>query len=171
MIDRRRVVHLALAAAVLPAIGLLAPNLARAQQSFQRFFPFLIDIPGWTGNTPDGMAMEIPGNSIVTATRHYTRGDARLDAQVVTGPAAQGALAATRTGMKIETGDMHMSTTTIDGLPVAKTFTVHDKSGAVIVALDTSVMFSLTFSGVPEDEALTLAKQFNWKAIQAAVSK
>src|ERR1700693_5419241 len=113
MIDRRRAIRLA-AAAALPV--LLPLSAARAHQSFPRFLPLLVDLPGWTGEKPDGMAMEMPGNSIVTATREYRRGEARLNAQVITGPAAQGALAATGSGMKIETGDMHMSTSTVDGL-------------------------------------------------------
>ena len=64
-----------------------------------------------------------------------------------------------------------MSTTTIDGLPVIRTFTFNDKSGAIIVALDPSAMFNLAFEGVAEDEALALARKFDWKAIQAAVAK
>src|SRR5260370_33892639 len=91
MIDRRRAIHLALAA--LPAAWL--PKAARAQQSFQRFVPFLIDLPGWKGNTPDGMALEMAGSSMITATRGYDRGEARLNAQVVTAPAAHAACAAT----------------------------------------------------------------------------
>jgi hypothetical protein len=107
----------------------------------------------------------------VTATREYRRGDARINAQIVTGPAAQGALGVTQSGMKIETAGMHMSASNIDGLQVARTFAVKDNSGAVIVALGTAAMFSLSFHGVPEDEALAIARQFNWKAIQAAVPK
>jgi hypothetical protein len=165
MIDRRGAIRLALAA--LPAACL--PQGARAQQGFQRFIPFLIDLPGWKGNKPDGMALEMTGNSMITATRAYERGEAKLNAQIITGPAAQGALAATKTGIKIETGDMHMSTSTIDGLPVTRTFTVSNKSGAILVALSASAMLTLTFNGVTEDEALTLARRFDWKAMQAQV--
>jgi hypothetical protein len=108
---------------------------------------------------------------MVTAGREYRRDDARFNAQIILGPAAQGALAATQAGVKIETGDARMSTATIDGLPVARTFTVSDKSGAVLVALGPSAMFSLSFNGIDDDEALTLARKFDWKAMQAAVAK
>jgi hypothetical protein len=165
MINRRHAIRLALAA--LPAAWL--PNAACAQQSFQRFLPLLIDLQGWTGKKPDGMAMEMTGASMITATRAYERGDAKLNAQIITGPAAQGALAATKSGIKIETGDLHMNTSTIDGLPVTRTYTVSSKSGAVLVALSASAMFNLTFNGVTEDEALTLARKFDWKALQAQV--
>jgi hypothetical protein len=171
MIDRRRAIHLALAAVTLSGTGLLSSSAAHAQQAFQRFFPFLVDLQGWTGNKPDGLAMEIPGNTMVTATREYERGDARLNAQIVLGAAAQGALAATGENIKIETAEGRMSTATIDGMQVTRTFTVSDKSGAILVGLGTSALFTLSFNGVAEDEALMLARKFDWKAIQAATPK
>jgi hypothetical protein len=158
--------------ALMSATACLLPaSAARAQQSFQRFFPLLVDLQDWKGNKPDGVSMEMPGNSVVTATREYTRGEARLNAQVISGPAAQGALAATSPGMKIETSEGRLYTSTIDGLTVTRTFTISDKSGAILVALGPSALFTLSFNGVTEDEALALAKKFNWKAIQAAIPK
>jgi hypothetical protein len=167
MIDRRHLVLLALAA--LPAACLALP--AHAQQAFERFYPFLIDLPGWTANKPDGMAMQLPGANMLTATREYRRGEAHASAQVMTGPAAQGGLAMIQSGMKIETGDAHVSVETIDGVKLARTFTVHDKSGAIIIGLADNAMFSLSFNGVPEDEAFALARRFDWKGIQAALAK
>lgn len=167
--NRRRVVRLVLAVAVsIAAWALLAPAV-HAQETFRRFYPFLIDLQGWNGKEPDGFAVEMHGTNMATASREYLRGNVRLSAQVVTGPAAQGALATTRTAVDIETGDAHMRTSTIDGLPVAQTYTVHDKSGTVLVALGSSAMFSISFKGLGEDEALTLARQFDWKAIQQAL--
>jgi hypothetical protein len=39
------------------------------------------------------------------------------------------------------------------------------------VALDKDAMFSLSYNGMTEDEALALAEKFDWKAIQAATKK
>ena len=167
MINRRYAIGLVLAA--LPAAWL--PSAAYAQQAFQRFFPFLVDLPGWKGEKPDGVSMEMPGNSMISATRKYERDAASLDAQIVMGTAAQGALAATRSGMHFETSDMRMSTSTIDGLPVTRTYTISSKSGAVMIALSPNALFSLTFNGIADDEALTLARKFDWKAMQAAQPK
>ena len=72
MIGRRDAIRLLLVAA---AAGSL-PAPARAQQSFQRFFPLLPELAGWTAKKPDGMAMEMPGNSMITAGREYQRGRA-----------------------------------------------------------------------------------------------
>lgn len=166
MIDRRHAIRLALAAAVLPGLSLPA----RAQ-AFQRFFPFLPDLPGWKGNKPDGVALEAPGASVISATREYERGEARLNAQVIVGAAAMGALASIESGVKVETREARMSTTVVDGFKLARTYTIADKSGAVLVALSNNGVFSLNFSGIDDEEALTIAKRFNWKAMQAALPK
>ena len=44
--------------------------------------------PGVTGETADGMSMEMTGTSMTTATRDYTRGPAQFHASVVVGAAA-----------------------------------------------------------------------------------
>src|SRR5580704_7376872 len=111
MIDRRRVIRLALV--VSSAAWLLWSPAAHAQQAFQRFLPFLVDLEGWQGKKPEGFAMEMTGNNMISATRSYERGPARLQTQLIIGAAAQGALAATQTGMNIETSDGRMSTSTI----------------------------------------------------------
>jgi hypothetical protein len=169
MIVRRRTIHLALVG--LLAGLLLQPAVAHAEQAFQRFFPYLVDLPGWQGKKPDGVAMEMSGNSMITAGREYERGSARLHAQILVGPAAQGALATTRSGMNIETSEGRVSTSTIDGMQVTRTFNFKDKSGGIIVALGPKSVLAVSFNGVPDEEALTLAKKFDWKAIQAAQPK
>ncbi len=120
MINCRHAMGVVLAA--LPAAWL--PSTVQAQPAFQRFFPFLVDLPGWKGDKPDGVSMEMPGNSMITATRKYERGEASLDAQIIMGAAAKGAVAATHSGMHIETSNMRMSSSTIDGLAVTRTYTV-----------------------------------------------
>lgn len=167
MIDRRRAIRLALAA--LPAAWAFRSSPAQAEPAFRRFLPFLIDIDGWEGKEPTGFSMEMPGNNMVTATREYHRGPARLQAQVITGAAAKGALAPTQTMMNIETSDGRMNTSTIDGMPVARTFNFKDRSGAILVALGPAAMFSVSFNGIGDDEALALARKFDWKTIQAAL--
>jgi hypothetical protein len=165
-INRRHAIGLALAA--LPAAWLLRPSPARAQQAFRKFFPFLIDLDGWEGHTPDGMSMEMGSNSMLTATREYHRGPARLDVGVVMGPAAIATLAAGQSAMNIETTEGHMITSTVDGFTVIRTFAIKEKTGAVMVKLGPTAVFSFSYHGLTEDEAMPLAKRFDWKGIQAA---
>jgi hypothetical protein len=141
MINRRAAIRLALAA--LPAAWLAASPAGA--QDFQKFTPFLIDLPGWTGAKPDGMAMQMPGVSMITATREYKKGDSTLSAHIISGAAAQGMVAGIQSGMKLETAEMHMSTATVDGFMLARTFQVADRAGTVLVALGPSAVFTVGF--------------------------
>jgi hypothetical protein len=147
---------------------LLTISSARAEPAFQRLTPLLIDLDGWQGKKPDGMSMDMPNGSMTTATREYQKGSAKANASVVVGQTAIGALTPLMTGMNINTSDGHMLTTTLHDMKVLKTYTTAQKSGALMVALDKDAMFSLSYSGLSEDEALALAEKFDWKAIQAA---
>jgi hypothetical protein len=169
MLTRRHLVSVALGAAALCAVAALPSHQALAEAGYQRFVPLLIELSGWTGDKPEGMAMEMNGAAMVAATRRYERGEARLEVQIVIGPAAQGALGAAGAVMKFETGEGRMSSGPLDGFHVTRNYTFSDKSGGVIVALRDNALFGLTFNGVADDEALGLAKQFDWKAMQAAV--
>jgi hypothetical protein len=168
MTNRRRVIGFALAAL---CASLLQSSAVRADQAFQRFLPLFVDLDGWQGKKPDGMTMDMPNASMTTATRDYQRGAAQLHATVITGPAAIGALASTKAGMNIETGEGHVITSTINGLTVTKTYNIAQKSGAILVALGPSALFSVSYNGITEDEALPLAEKFDWKAIQAAAQQ
>src|ERR1700749_696217 len=112
MIDRRAAIRLTLAA--LPAAWLA--GTPAAAQDFQKFTPFLVDLPGWTGAKADGMAMQMPGASMITATREYKKGNSTLSAQIISGTTAQGMVGAVQSGVKIETAEMHINTVTVDGV-------------------------------------------------------
>jgi hypothetical protein len=59
-----------------------------AKQGYQQFIPLLIDLPGWTGPPPVGKAEERNGSQVVTASRSYLRGDARLNASITSSTAS-----------------------------------------------------------------------------------
>ena len=150
----------------LPVLWAAAP--ARADQAFQRLIPLLVDLDGWQGKKPDGMSMEMPNGSMTTATRAYEKGSSKASAAITTGLAASGALAPIQSGMNLTTSEGHMVTDTMQGMKVMKTYTTAQKSGALMVALDKDALFSFSYSGLSEEEALALAQKFDWKAIQAA---
>ena len=112
--------------------------------------------------------MEMPNGSMTTATREYQKGYSKANAAVMTGQAALGALASMQSGMNINTSEGHMVTDTMQGMKVMKSYATVQKSGALLVALDKDAMFSFSYTGLAEDEALALAQKFDWKAIQAA---
>jgi hypothetical protein len=81
---------------------------------------------------------------------------------------ARGALAATKTRMNLETSEMRLNTSTIDATQVTRSFNIKDRSVAILVALGDSGLFSVSFRGMGDDDALTVTKKFNWKAIEDA---
>ena len=143
---------------------------AFADQAFQKFLPLFVDLDGWQGKKPDGMSMEMTNVSMTTATRDYAKGPAQVHATVALGQAAAGALAPLASGMNVQTTEGHMVTATMHGMPVMKTFSSKDKSGALIVQLGKDAMFTFSYNGLTEDEAMPLAEKFDWKAIQTAAA-
>src|ERR1700728_3535888 len=140
----------------LIAAWLLQPMAAFADQAFQRFLPLFVDLDGWQGKKPDGMSMEMGAASMTTATRDYRRDAAQLHATVVLGPAALGMLGPAQAAMNYQTSDGHVITSTINGLTVTKTYNIQQKSGAILVAIGPSAVFSVSYNGITEDEALPL---------------
>jgi hypothetical protein len=154
---------------VLMLLPVLWPlSSAHADQPFQRFLPLFVDLDGWQGKKPDGMSMQMSDTSMTTATRDYQRGPAQAHATVMMGQAASGALGPIQSGMNLQTTDGHMITSTMHGMPVLKTYNTPQKSGALMVALGKEAVFTFSYSGIGEDEALALAEKFDWKAIQTA---
>ena len=155
MIDRRGAIRF-----VLAALGgaSLSPA-ALSQQSFQRFIPLLVDVPGWRGLAPTGRAGA--GGSVITATRTYSRGEARFVASVLSGTAS---LAGNKRSPKAPIDGAH-KTSTIDGFQVTTLST--QPFILVAVALGPRADFSLLFSNVSPGQAMALARKFDWKAIQA----
>ena len=163
MIGPRRAIFLGLL-----ALSVLWPlSSVRADQAFQRFLPLLVDLDGWQGKKPDGLSMEMPNMTMTTATRDYQRGPAQVHAGVVIRPGGCRSPGAAP-GMNVQTSDGHMITSTMHGLQVIKTFNTPQKSGAILVALGKEALFSFSYNGITEDEAVTLAEKFDWKTIQAA---
>jgi hypothetical protein len=170
--DRRRVIRIAVAAAALAACGSRAAARAAPEpEGFERLLPLLIDLAGWTADEPHGLDLEVPDGRVVSAAREYRRGDARLSVTVVIGPTTQGVTAATQANVDLAIGDTRMRAAIIDGLPVSRSFTAHDRTGVILVALGAHTMFSVVVDGVDENEALALARRFDWTAMRAAVPK
>lgn len=170
MIDRRHALRFALAA--LTATPWLTSQPAHAEQPFERLYPFLIDLPGWTGDKPDGVSMSLGGFDVLTAGRKYKRDDgAHVEANILSGSAAQAGIGMLKSDMKLQTSEGHVVVETVDGVRIARTYTAKDKSGAVLIGIGDNAVLSVSYSGITEDEAFALARKFDWKAIQAALAK
>jgi hypothetical protein len=164
--NRRRLVHLAVTAALLPITCPVWPSAIHAQERYEVFFPLLVDLPDWRGSEPHGIPiMKVVG--LFIAMREYQRGDARLVVSVTAGLPKRNEQVSEGTAFF---GDARITISTIDGWQVFRTFNVKEKEVGVQVTLAPNAYFRLIFiNSVAEDEALTLARRFDWKALQAAV--
>jgi hypothetical protein len=147
---------------------LLAAAPAAADPAFKRLVPLLVDLPGFTGQKPDGMTMEMGEGALTTASRKYAKPPATIDVVVTAGAMAAGAMAPLMSGMKYETTEGHMIPAEIAGFKVLKTWNESEKSGALLVALDKASMLTFSYRGIAEDEAVGLAQKLDWKGLAAA---
>jgi hypothetical protein len=138
---------------------------AGAQQSYRKFVAFLIDLQGWTGFQPAGTDEEIKGGRVTTAERSYERGDAHFHTLIISGTATA---ADSGAGVHVTTRGGHKSTSTIAGFEVTMQST--PVLVLISVALSPDARFNLIFNEVSEDEAMAIARKFDWKAMQAALN-
>jgi len=132
------------------------PRAAGAQQSYQKFAPLLIDLQGWTGLRT--------GLQPTGAVRGYVRGDAVFNASIITAAVRRSA----GSRFTVSGSGLHESTSTIDGFEVKTVST--PVFVLIAVTLGPDATFSLIFNKVSEDEAMAIARKFDWKAMQAALN-
>jgi hypothetical protein len=136
------------------------PRAVRAQQGNQRAISFLIDLPGWTGSQPSGTEEERNGSRVITASRDYSSGDARLDATIMSDAASN--------DVQIIIDGVHRSTSTIDDFQVTTQSTPFYIW--IGIRLGPHAIFGLLFTNVSEVEAMAIAQKFDWKGLQALVN-
>ena len=158
----RRAVLIALVAGAATAPGITV--WAQARSDLRRF---LIDLPGWTASPPSTF------NSVaeMLIQREYTRDDTTLLATLEIGllgpPTAFGALTT-------HAPDQVPQKDTIAGFAVERVHVESEDSGAIVVVLVDSekrpAVFLLEYDGLSAETAMDTAREFDWPAMQQAVS-
>lgn len=160
---------------LLCGLALLGWSLLADAAGYDALKPLLGDVPGWTGEKAEGANMDMEGMKMVTASRHYQRGQGQsLNVQVGLMPGAMVA-PMQMMGMNAETDEVLMSNSTIDGFRVHQNHDKLQNSGAIVVILGasgekSSTLFSMDYEGISIQEALATAKRFDWKKMQAATA-
>jgi hypothetical protein len=153
--------------------------LCAYSQSYNSLTPLLVDLPGWSGESPEGMDLDYGGTKAITATREYEQGDKTATAAIVVGRQMEGSWnPAYQEGFKMETTDMTMAVESIRGFLVFHTFDKTSSDGVIVVLIQESspdgsggAIFSFAFEGVEKAEGMKLAQRFDWNKMKAAVSK
>ncbi|MEA2107805.1 MAG: hypothetical protein U9P07_00080 [Pseudomonadota bacterium] len=135
--------------------------------------PLLIKLGGWQAEKADGMSMSTGGMRMITANRTYNKGKLELNATVMVG--SQAMTMGQTQQMQMETDDVRVKMTTIDGFKTNLNYDKRENSGGIMVFLENNqsnaAMFILSFQGMDENQALKLAKKFDWQAMKKTVAK
>lgn len=133
--------------------------------------PLLIDLKGWTAEKAEGMSMEMAGMKTINATRTYKKDKKEVNAVLmVTG---QAMLQGNMQTMNFESEDAKVSISDIDGFHVQVMFDKKQHSTAIVVMLAKSdkhgAMFSVSCEGLENDDAMKIAKTFDWKKMKKMI--
>ena len=108
---------------------------------------------------------------MITASRGYSRGDARFNAFIISGGSVRIVLdGAGNAGVHVAVGGDRSSRSTIEGFQVTTLTLTSPAFVNIIVTLGPGAAFDLSFSNVSEEEAMTIAQKFDWKGIQALLN-
>ncbi len=163
----------------LISIFILFPALLVYAASYQDFIPFLIDLPGWKAEKPDGADIDMVGVTAISAARKYTSGNKKIEAAILIGQMMMGAWnIGYQEGFKMETPDIKLEVKKINGFMVFNSYEKDKSSGLIMVLLNeamaegsTGAVFSFSFKGMNGEEAVKLAQKFDWKKVKAKVEK
>lgn len=148
-------------------------------QSYNSLLPLLVDLSGWSGESPEGMDFDYGGTKAIAATREYEQGDKNVTAAILVGRQMEGSWnPAFQEGFKMETTEMSMVVEQIKGFLVFHTFDKTSSEGVVVVLIQEpapdgseGAIFSFAFEGVSRDEGMKLAQKFDWNRMKTAFSK
>ncbi|MBF0552013.1 MAG: hypothetical protein HQK60_15950 [Deltaproteobacteria bacterium] len=150
----------------LTTLGLAGAAAGASYESLYSCFP---DLPGWQGQAPTGVNADMAGGKMVTAQKKYTKGDQQITAIIIKGQHAMAAVPAEKTEpMDVDMPEERMKFGKIDGFNVHQVYDKKGRSGSINVALETTagsgggMVFIFHFQGLDGDEALKLAKSFDW---------
>ena len=134
--------------------------------------PLLGDIKGWDAEEPEGMSMDMGGVKMVNAIRTYSKGGNTIDVTIIVGSNAM--VQDPTQPVEVETSEAKMNVSEIDGFSVFNTFIKEEKKGHIVVNLmkkqTEASLFIFNYSGISPEEALKIAKKFDWEKIKIITS-
>jgi hypothetical protein len=166
--------------AALMTLVLAGPALPASAASYDSLLPLLLDLPGWDAEPADGADASVQGMRTVTVYRNYESGDRRFEVNLLLGTqAGMTWMPNYQEGFRIETPEGLMEVKRIAGFLLYYTFEQASNSGGMVVLIkeaapsnpNTGAVFTISFEGLPLDEALNTAQLFNWAEMKEQVAK
>ena len=161
---------------LVPALAAVLLPLSALAQAYKPLLPLLADIPQWEGEEAEGMNMQTDGQEVVWAARQYRKGEAEISVILGIGhPMAGQAEAMSQGGkMQYEAGGVVYETATVKGFPVMRFFNKEEKTGFLVVALNSSkapASLIVQFTALDPADGFAIAERFDWVKMQKAVGK
>ncbi len=127
----------------------------------------LSEIPGWNAASCEGIKMNSPMmGEVVTASRTYRRGEAVMQASVVSGMQAAMMWAPYAAGMQMESDEALVKIEKVDGFPVGISYDKRSESGGIVVQLDSEAVLVVNFEHMGWKEAFEAVKKLEWKGLR-----
>ena len=142
-------------------------------QSENSLKPLLIDLPGYEAETASGSSMNMMGMKMINAGRSYENNDAELSVTIIISSLAN---SMEQFGdVELESDEVKATITTIDGFKTSHAYNKEDGSGSIIVFIaekeQQTGIFSFSYEGITNNQAMELAKKFDWAKIKTEIEK
>jgi hypothetical protein len=157
---------------------LLIPAGLSAAESYEELYPYLVDLPGWSAQNPEGADFRPAGVHMLGAEREYRKGDMWLKVSIAIGQQAAALWTPDlREGLNVKTPEGQVTVEWNNGYLVASEHKTADRSGKLIIRLldpeevgmQNGALLSFTYSGMDRPQVEEIARRFDWKAIQEKV--
>ena len=133
----------------------------------------MIDLPNYEAEAAEGSSMEAMGIKMINASRTYESDDSELTATIVISNKIQDTKMLE--DVEVESDEAGASIKTINGFKVTENYSKEDKEGAIMIFIaeneTLSGFFSINYEGISKEDALDLAKKFDWSQIKTKVEK
>jgi len=161
----------------LAALILLIPAASIFPQSYETLLSLLVDIPGYSGEEPEGMDVSSSDLKAVSVSREYSKGESELHAGILVGQQSAGVWnPGYQEGLKMETPDGIMEVKEEGGFLMFHSYNKKKQEGMIAVLLEKGgadvgggAVFVFAYKGIDNKDGLSLAKKFDWKKIKAKV--
>jgi hypothetical protein len=141
--------------------------VAPASEPYEKLYPLFPDLPGWEGDTPQGMSMSANGQKATTASRTYQAEGKSFTVTVLKGYGT-GAVAGAYQDVQLETDEVSVTSGEMRGFRIFQTWQKKENSGNLLVSLageNADEILNFDYTGMSRDEAMPLIDRFDWKAI------
>ena len=151
---------------------ILLSNVSYCAEPSDELKTLLVDLKGWNTEQAEGSSVNMVGMKMINAIRNYSKEDKSLDVTILVGSSVM--IQGQAQDMDVETSEAQVITSEIDGFNVIQAFNKNENNGYIIITLKKGLtegsLLMINFAGITTDEALEIAKKYNWKEMKTITS-